>query len=93
LAADKAAFSESLLPINETRNQMMMIERLAGAKDKYSGTVANELIKDFQLATSYPPVERDEITAFDLTNVVKSLSDKIAFERAKANKSSEEELL
>ncbi|MBL7479607.1 TraM recognition domain-containing protein [Legionella bononiensis] len=92
LASDKAAFSESLLPINETRNQMMMIERLAGAKDKYAGTVANELIKDFQLATSYPPEERDVIDPQELTDVVKSLSSRIALEREKAIKKSEEEL-
>ncbi len=92
LATDKAAFAEALLPINETRNQMMMIERLAGAKDKYAGTVANELIKDFQMATSYPPEDRDIIDAHELTEVVKGLSSKIASEREKANKKSEEEL-
>ncbi|MCL5272191.1 MAG: phosphoesterase, partial [Gammaproteobacteria bacterium] len=88
----KAAFSESLLPINETRNQMMMIERLAGAKDKYAGTVANELIKDFQLATSYPPDERDVIDSQELTDVVKTLSSRIAMEREKAKQKNEEEL-
>lgn len=92
LVSDKETFSESLLPINETRNQMMMIERLAGAKDKYAGTVANELIKDFQLATSYPPDERDEIDPYSLTNLVKELSEKIVSERDKANQKSEEEL-
>lgn len=92
LVADKDTFSESLLPINETRNQMMMIERLSGAKDKYSGTVANELIKDFQMATSYPPEERDEIDSQDLTDIVRGLSEKIASEREKANKKSEEEM-
>jgi intracellular multiplication protein IcmO len=93
LATDKAAFSESLLPINETRNQMMMIERLSGAKDKYSGTVANELIKDFQMATSYPPEERDVIDSQNLTDIVKNLAEKIVSERMKANKKSEEELI
>lgn len=92
LATDKAAFAEALLPINETRNQMMMIERLAGAKDKYAGTVANELIKDFQMATSYPPDDRDIIDVHELSEVVRGLSSKIAREREKANKKSEEEL-
>jgi intracellular multiplication protein IcmO len=93
LASDKTAFSESLLPINETRNQLMMIERLAGAKDKYAGTVANELIKDFQMATSYPPEERDEIDSYELTEIVRSLAVKIASERERANLKNEEELL
>ncbi|MDP3267617.1 MAG: TraM recognition domain-containing protein [Legionella sp.] len=91
LVVDKAAFSEPLLPINETRNQMMMIERLAGAKDKYAGTVANELIKDFQMATSYPPDERDAIDSLELTDIVRSLSAKIVSEREKANNKTEDE--
>ncbi|MFT4058654.1 MAG: TraM recognition domain-containing protein [Legionella sp.] len=92
LVSDKVAFSEALLPINETRNQMMNIERLAGAKDKYAGTVANELIKDFQLATSYPPDERDDIDPDSLTNIVKDLAARLATEREKANQKSEDEL-
>ncbi|WP_298626814.1 TraM recognition domain-containing protein [uncultured Legionella sp.] len=92
LANDKSAFSEPLLPINETRNQMMMIERLAGAKDKYAGTVANELIKDFQLATSYPPEELDVIDSQELTDVVRTLSSRISMEREKARLKSEEDL-
>jgi intracellular multiplication protein IcmO len=91
LATDKVAFSESLLPINETRNQMMMIERLAGAKDKYAGTVANELIKDFQMATSYPPEERDVIAPSDLTDVVRTLSTRIAEERTRINNKKEDD--
>lgn len=93
LVSDKETFAESLLPINETRNQMMMIERLAGAKDKYAGTIANELIKDFQLSTSYPPEERDLIDPAELTNVVAELSTKIAIEREKAKRKSEDELV
>ncbi len=91
LASDKVQFAQPLLPINETRNQMMMIERLAGAKDKYAGTVSNELIKDFQLATSYPPEERDIIAPDVLTNIVTNLSERLAREREKAIKKSEEE--
>jgi intracellular multiplication protein IcmO len=71
---------------------MMMIERLAGAKDKYAGTVANELIKDFQMATSYPPLERDAIDSQDLTEIVIGLSEKFVLERERANNKTEEEL-
>lgn len=90
LVSDKEAFSEALLPINETRNQMMNIERLAGAKDKYAGTVSNELIKDFQLATSYPPEERDFIAPDELTGIVKGLTEKLVSERQRANQNSDE---
>lgn len=92
LVADKEVFSEPLLPINETRNQMITIECLAGAKDKYAGTVANELIKDFQIATSYPPEERDVIDVQELTGIIRDLSAKISAEREKANKKAAEEL-
>lgn len=89
LVKDIERFSEPLLPINETRNYMMAIGRLSGEKDKLAGNIANELIKDFQLATSYPPVERDPISAEDLTGLVRMLSDKIITEREKAKAKSE----
>lgn len=92
LAADKETFALSLLPINETRNQMMMIENLSGAKDKYAGNVANELIKDFQLATSYPPEYRDSIDSEELMDIVRGLSAKISSERARANQKSDESI-
>ena len=89
---DVARFSESLLPINETRNYMMNIERLSGEKDSLSGNIANELIKDFQAATRYPPDERGGLSAEDLTGQVLVLSEKIRREReaVKRNKASEE---
>ncbi|QDP71769.1 phosphoesterase [Legionella israelensis] len=90
LASDKEQFAQSILPINETRNQIMSIERLAGAKDKYAGTVANELIKDFQMATSYPPEERDEIEVSELTEMVASLTAKIKDESEKSGESGED---
>jgi intracellular multiplication protein IcmO len=92
LANNKDEFSEPLLPIADTRDQMMGIERLAGAKDKYAGNVANELIKDFQLATSYPPEERDYISPEDLAELVRSLSGRIAEEREIAKSKPEEEV-
>ena len=82
-------FSEPLLDINLTRNDMMQIEHLAGEKDKLSGNIANELIKDLQSATSYPPSERDYIGAGELTEVVNALSKHIVDERERARAKSE----
>ena len=62
---------------------MTRIERACGAKDKHAGSIANELIKDFQLATTYPPHERDEIAMADLTRVVNELVEKIIDLRSK----------
>jgi len=92
LVDDVEQFSQPLLAINDTRDYMMAIERLAGAKDKYAGTVANELIKDFQMATGYPPEERDEIDTEDLTEVVQDLIEHIQEERNNASEEDEEDL-
>ena len=89
LVTDVARFSEPLLPINETRNHMMTIGRLSGEKDKLAGSIANELIKDFQLATSYPPETRDHVSAEELTELVKTLSENISSERQKAKEKAE----
>ena len=83
LVKDVERFSKPLLDINETRNSLMKIERLTGEKDKLSGHVANEVIKDFQTATSYPPQERVVVSAGDLTSIVKGLCEKIQIERDK----------
>lgn len=91
LVKDVEQFSQPLLAINETRNYLSVIERASGAKDKYAGTVANELIKDFQMATSYPPHERDVVSVEDLSEMVVALSDKIASEREKANAKTQED--
>lgn len=89
---DIKTFSEPLLSINETRNDMMQIERLSGEKDSLSGNIANELIKDFQLATGYPPQERELINPDELTGLVQVLSEKIRRERDVAKSKAQEEI-
>lgn len=83
-------FSLPLLDINVTRNDMMQIEHLTGEKDKLSGNIANELIKDLQLATGYPPTERDYVSAGELSEIVKNLSNKIVDDRTRAQARSED---
>jgi len=90
LVEDVERFSEPLLPINESRDYMMTIERLSGEKDKLAGNISNELIKDFQMATSYPPTERDQVTASELAGLVETLSEKISIEREKVKSKNEE---
>ncbi len=81
LINDVKQFSTSLLLINETRNHMMEIERLTGEKDSLAGNIANELIKDFQSATSYPPEDRDKNNPEELAGLVQVLAEKIRRER------------
>ncbi|RUQ88045.1 TraM recognition domain-containing protein [Legionella septentrionalis] len=90
LVKDVERFAKPLLSINETRDYMMAIERLSGEKDKLAGSIANELIKDFQMATSYPPTERDIIDAPELTQIAQSLSAQFSEARTKAKNKSEE---
>ncbi|MGQ3892556.1 TraM recognition domain-containing protein [Legionella sp. CNM-4043-24] len=78
LVKDVQTFSQPLLPINETRDYLTTIERVSGSKDRYAGTVANELIKDFQHATRYPPAERDMVTAMELAELTDQLTRRIA---------------
>jgi intracellular multiplication protein IcmO len=89
LVSDKALFSEPLLDINQTRDYLLTIGRLSGEKDKLAGNIANELIKDFQLATGYPPEERDFVTASELTSLVDALSKKVITEREKCKSKGE----
>jgi len=81
LAKDIAAFSAPLLDINVTRDALMQIERLVGEKEKLSGNIANEIINDFQFATTYPPDERDEISPEELSELVDQLSEALITER------------
>ncbi|MFA5959480.1 MAG: TraM recognition domain-containing protein [Tatlockia sp.] len=91
LVKDKEAFSQSLLAINMTRDYLATIERASGAKDKFAGTLANELIKDFQVATNYPPLERDIVTAEELAELAMGLTEKIKEERLNAKLKGEDE--
>ncbi|MDP3705624.1 MAG: TraM recognition domain-containing protein [Legionellaceae bacterium] len=87
MVKDISRFSEALLPINETRNSMIAIERLTGEKASLAGNIANEIIKDFQSATNYPPEERDVVSSEHLTELVHLLSEKIKRERNRAQES------
>lgn len=86
---DAAHFSEPLLAINATRDAMMAIEILCGEKDSSAGNIANEIIKDFQSATHYPPQERDVITSDELTDLVRSLTARVVEECEHAKKNAE----
>lgn len=86
LARDKDSFSEPLLPLNESRDLYMAIERCCGEKEYVVGEVANELIKDLQRSTHYPPLERDTVTAADLAALISELSNKIKTERNNTKK-------
>ncbi len=74
-------FKLPILDIGLTRDTLSKVEICSGSKDKYAGTVANEVIKDLQIATTYPPAGRDTISAAELTNNVKELITTIVDKR------------
>lgn len=88
---DVERFSEALLLINETRNHILNIERLTGEKANQAANIANDLIKDFQLATSYPPEERDHVELDELTEIVNSLVEKFRQGREEGKNKPKEE--
>jgi intracellular multiplication protein IcmO len=84
---DERKFSEALLNINTTRDGVMNIEQFSGEKEKVSGTIANEVIKDLQAITSYPPITRFSLDVAQLNESIKTICASIARERANASES------
>lgn len=84
LVSNIAQFSLPLLDIHKMQHILTNIERQAGEKDRYSASIAVEIIKDFQAATRYPPQERVMSTPDELTQQVQGLINKIRVERENA---------
>ncbi|MDP3560439.1 MAG: type IV secretion system DNA-binding domain-containing protein [Legionellaceae bacterium] len=77
LVKDPVAFSAPILRVNEVRNYTLSIERMAGSKELSPATVANNLVKDIEIATKYPPDEQDAIDATMLAGMVDELCGKM----------------
>ena len=91
-ARDVDRFSLPLLAINETRNDLMNIEQFSGEKEKLAGTIANEIIKDLQVSTAYPPDARELMDTALLIDSVRSLCAHISREREDVKQKSIEEV-
>jgi intracellular multiplication protein IcmO len=89
LAKDVTGFSAPLLVINRTRDLLLTIEQLSGEKDKLAGTIANEVIKDLQLVTTYPPQKHVVLAAGELVQVVGLINARIQ-KQHQANKLNEQ---
>lgn len=77
------AFSASLVKRNETRSQIDLIERLDGKSAHYSSGIADEIIKDIQIATHYPPsIVPEQLSGEALAALVNSLADHVAMKIA-----------
>lgn len=89
MAKDPEAFSKALLPIQNVRDYLIHVGRYTGSKDKLAGAIANEVVKDLQMVTSYPPDEPILMEVSDLTNSVKILTRRIKEAREEAKKKKE----
>lgn len=74
---DIGRFSSPLLNKMQLRTQLSYIERLSGKAEKHSSTIADEVIKDAQLATYYPPYITDKPTAQDIAEIANNLATRI----------------
>ncbi len=83
---DIERFGQPLLNKKKTHEFVVSLERSAGKADKYALSIADEIVKDIENATVYPPAIRDSITSADLTGVIKNLVDSIIKERENAGK-------
>jgi len=79
-------FEAPLLDRTETRSEVGSIEKLTGRQSKHAASIATEIVKDMQIATHYPPDERDDIEADELSSLILNLNDRIesAIEEAKS---------
>ncbi len=71
-------FSAPLVKRNETQSQIELIERLDGKSSHYATGIADEIMKDVQIATHYPPsIIPDKLSAEDLAALVNELSEHV----------------
>jgi intracellular multiplication protein IcmO len=78
---DYEKFSMSLLNRSTTRDQVAVVERLAGKPEKHASNIADEIVKDIRIATHYPPLVLDIPSGYELADVVNELSGRIISER------------
>jgi len=69
---------------------LIAIERLTGQKANMAGKVANEIIKDFQSVTAYPPDEQHMADGASLAEQVNLIALKIKRARKAAAEKSKE---
>lgn len=73
-------FAAALVKKNEARNNVELIERLDGKSTHYSGGIADEIIKDIQIATHYPPMSLPEQpSASELAADIMALAEHVAY--------------
>ncbi len=81
LVSNVEAFSQPILARNSTRVNITTLERSGGRTDKHAINISQEIVKDMQLATHYPPDVVDDISPSELTFMITDLIRKIQLAR------------
>ncbi len=77
IPGDVGRFSSPLLNKATLRGQLAYIERLSGKAEKHANTISDEILKDMQLATYYPPFIADKPTPKVFSDMVYDLVARI----------------
>jgi intracellular multiplication protein IcmO len=88
IADDLSTFSQPLLSRATSKEQLESIERSAGKMDKYAANIADEIIKDMEIATRYPPEIPEQPTSTELVEVADGLINRIIQARQAAGSTS-----
>jgi intracellular multiplication protein IcmO len=80
---DREAFGMPLLNKAKTHETVASLERLAGKIEKYAVSIADEIIRDMETATFYPPNITEQASPSDIAAVVNELNSAINSERQK----------
>jgi len=82
ITRDLETFANPLLARVSSRDNAEFVERLSGRMEKHAANIADEIIKDMQLATHYPPLmETDDVSVDDVTGQIQQLISRIQFKR------------
>ena len=71
-------FAQPILVYATTRDQISYLERVLGKPESYSTNVAQEVVKDMQTATHYPPKLSEVPTGAELAVLVLELIGSIS---------------
>jgi len=81
LTSDFDQFSQALLNKKRAHEIVISLERAAGKIDKYCLNIADEIIKDMENATQYPPQIHDKVLPMQVVDWVDTLIQRIIEER------------
>lgn len=82
ITRDLETFSSPLLSKFSTKDNAEFVERLSGRIEKHAANIADEIVRDMQLATHYPPyVDVENVSVDDVAGKIQQLITQIQIKR------------